>query len=66
MVEEDPNEEAYYQMGERRNASNIPVKFHVVFFDTPVSRGWVSHLHIHPYTEDQDQNTRTGVRAMSQ
>lgn len=102
MVEEDPNEETYYEMG-KMSTSSIPVsyaydvyhsfvyttsanvlyvcvcvrvsgvlhwlyyvqvKYHVVFFDTPVSRGWVSNFHIHPYTEDEDYNTTTGVSNM--
>ena len=39
----------------------VQVKYHVVFFDTPVTRGWVSSFHIEPYSEDQDHTTTTTV-----
>ena len=85
MIEEDPDDEAYYELG-KRNTSNIPVRsenssptccftyvvvalqvrYHVVFFDTPVSRGWVSSFHIQPYTDDADHNTTTGVSLCTQ
>ena len=32
-----------------------------MFFDTPVSRGWVSSLHTLPYTEHNDPNTDGNV-----
>ena len=33
----------------------------MVFFDTPVSRAWVTNFHTHPYTVETDYNTTTGV-----
>ena len=78
MVEEDPDDETYYDLG-KWSTSSVPVrqyeilnsicvmryifqvKYHVVFFDTPVSRGWVSSFHIQPYTKDTNHNNTTGV-----
>lgn len=34
--------------------SCVQVKFHVVFFDTPVSRGWIHSHSIVPYTDDEE------------
>ena len=40
------------------------VRYHVVFFDTPVSRGWVSSLHTLPYTGQNDPNKDGNVSLM--
>ena len=36
----------------------------MVFFDTPVCRGWISHSHIQPYTEGCDLNASSGVSTL--
>ena len=72
MIEEDPNKETYYEMGYRDSPIPVSiikfalmsvtfsyfsqVRYHVVFFDVPVSRSWVASLHTLPYTGQNDPN----------
>ncbi|XP_035697462.1 zinc finger CW-type PWWP domain protein 1-like isoform X2 [Branchiostoma floridae] len=50
MVEEDPDDQAYYETDSKQK----PVRYHVVFFGKTVSRAWIPERSVRPFTQEND------------
>ncbi|XP_078697307.1 uncharacterized protein LOC144925247 isoform X2 [Branchiostoma floridae x Branchiostoma belcheri] len=52
MVEEDPDDQAYYETDSRQK----PIRYHVVFFGKTVSRAWIPERSVRPFTRQDDSD----------
>ncbi|KAI8500455.1 Zinc finger CW-type PWWP domain protein 1 [Branchiostoma belcheri] len=52
MVEEDPDDQAYYETDSRQK----PIRYHVVFFGKTVSRAWIPERSVQPFTRQDDSD----------